>query len=60
MIPSGTEDKVVVPTQVITRAQAKEKIECGTEELVQDPTKKRKNKTKQLDSRPKWGLDEKG
>ena len=45
MIPSRIEDEVVVLLQVVTRAQAKEKIESIKGEQVQSPTKKRKQKS---------------
>ena len=44
VIPSRTEDEMVVPIQVVTRAQAKENCELQTKEPVQVLAKKQKHK----------------
>ena len=45
VIPSRIEYEVVVPIQVVTRAQAKEKSDFVKEELMQALTRKRKQKS---------------
>ena len=45
MIPSGTEDEIVVPIQVVAWAQAKENPELQPKDPEQVPTKKQKYKT---------------
>ena len=45
VIPLGIEDKMVVLVQVITRAQSKGNLDAIMEELVQIPTKKKKQKS---------------
>ena len=45
VIPSGIEDKTIVPIQAITSAQAKEYPEIEPKELEQVSAKKQKHKT---------------
>ena len=45
VIPSRIEDEIVVPIQVVTRAQAKENPKLQKKELEQVPAKKQKHKT---------------
>ena len=45
VIPLGTNDKMVMPVQAITRAQAKENPRLLPKESKQVPLKKRKHKT---------------
>ena len=45
VIPFGIEDEMIVPIQVVTRAQAKENPELQPKEAEQVPTKKQKHKT---------------
>ena len=45
VVPLGIEDNMVVPVQVVTRAQAKKNIDMKLEEPEQVSTKKRKHKS---------------